>query len=200
VRLRAGLPRNVLLVLDGAYAEYVTRADYDPGVALVDAASDTVMLRTFSKIFALGGMRIGWAYGPPGVIDALNRVRGAFNVGIAAQEAAIAALSEPGWVERVREHNLVWRDRLSASLRACGITVWPSEGNFVLADFATPARAAAADAALRAAGIIVRRLGGYDLPHCLRITVGTAEECGLVAEALDRFMQDASASVGAERG
>ncbi len=197
-RLRAGLPAHVLLVLDGAYAEYISRADYDPGIGLVDAGADTVMLRTFSKIFGLGGMRVGWAYGPPAVIDAINRVRGAFNVGIAAQEAAIAALAEPGWVERVRTHNAIWRERLTAALRGSGITVWPSEGNFVLADFATPAGAAAADAALRADGIIVRRLGGYDLPHCLRITVGTEDECLAVAETLARFMENATS--GAERG
>jgi histidinol-phosphate aminotransferase len=98
-RLRAGLPPEVLLVLDAAYAEYVERPDYDPGIRLVDAADNTVMTRTFSKIFGLGGMRVGWAYAPPAVIDVLNRVRAPFNVSIAAQAAAIAALAEPGWVE-----------------------------------------------------------------------------------------------------
>jgi histidinol-phosphate aminotransferase len=188
LRLRAGLPANVLLILDAAYAEYVQRPDYDPGVALVDAGEDTVMLRTFSKIFGLGGMRVGWCYAPAPVVDALNRVRGAFNVNLAAQAAAVAALGEPGWVERSRAHNAEWRERLGAALRGAGIGVWPSEGNFVLADFATPSRAAAADAALRAGGVIVRALGSYDLPHCLRITVGTAEECSLVAELLTGFM------------
>lgn len=187
-RLRAGLPGEVLLVLDGAYAEYVERLDYDPGVALVDAGQDTVMLRTFSKIFGLGGMRVGWAYAPAEVADALNRVRGAFNVSLAAQAAAEAALAEPGWIERSRAHNARWRDWLSAALRAEGIGVPPSEGNFVLADLATPARAQGADAALRSGGVIVRGLAGYDLPHCLRITIGTEEECRLVAELLARFM------------
>ncbi len=192
-RLRAGLPGHVLLVLDGAYAEYVERPDYDPGVALVDAGQDTVMLRTFSKIFGLGGMRVGWAYAPAPVVDALNRVRGAFNVNIAAQAAAIAALAEPGWVERSRAHNALWRERLGEALRAAGVTVWPSEGNFLLADFDTPERARAADAALRHGGVIVRALGGYDLPHCLRITIGTDEECTLVAELLTRFMASVDA-------
>ena len=104
-RLRAGLPAEVLLVLDAAYAEYVERPDYDPGIRLVDAGDNTVMTRTFSKIFGLGGMRIGWAYGPPAVIDVLNRVRAPFNVSIASQAAAIAALAEPGWVEKGRAHN-----------------------------------------------------------------------------------------------
>jgi histidinol-phosphate aminotransferase len=189
-RLRRGLPPDVLLVLDAAYAEYVTRADYDPGAALVDAGDNTVMLRTFSKIFGLGGMRVGWAYAPPGVVDALNRVRGVFNVNIAAQAAAVAALAEPGWVERSRAHNTEWRAWLAAALTKAGVKVWPSEGNFLLADFATPERAQAADAHLRARGVIVRGMAAYDLPHCLRITVGTEEECTLVAEHIATFMAE----------
>jgi histidinol-phosphate aminotransferase len=192
-RLRRGLPADVLLVLDAAYAEYVARPDYDPGIALVDGGDNTVMLRTFSKIFGLGGMRVGWAYAPAEVVDALNRVRGVFNVNIAAQAAAVAALGEPGWVERVRAHNTEWRARLAERLTEAGVRVWPSEGNFLLADFDTAARAAAADAWLRARGLIVRGMAAYDLPHCLRITVGTAEECGLVADAVAAFMADAGA-------
>ncbi len=190
VRLREGLPGDVLLVLDAAYSEYVARPDYDPGAALVDAGQDTVMLRTFSKIFGLGGMRVGWAYAPAPVIDALNRVRGAFNISLAAQAAAVAALAEPDWVERSRDHNARWRERLGDALRASGITVWPSEANFLLADFETSERARAADAALRAGGVIVRGLAGYDLPHCLRITIGTEADCALVAGLLARFMAD----------
>jgi histidinol-phosphate aminotransferase len=188
VRLRAGLPPHVLLVLDAAYAEYVTRPDYDAGVKLVDAGDNTVMTRTFSKVFGLGGMRIGWAYAPPAVIDVLNRVRGPFNVSIAAQAAAIAALNEPGWIEASRAHNEQYRAVLSARLGNAGIKVWPSEGNFVLAEFTGPDQAGAANGFLRTRGLIVRMVGGYGLPHCLRITVGTAEEVGLVADALDAFM------------
>jgi histidinol-phosphate aminotransferase len=192
-RLRAGLPPEVLLVLDAAYAEYVERADYDPGIRLVDAADNTVMTRTFSKIFGLGGMRIGWAYAPPAVIDVLNRVRAPFNVSIAAQAAAIAALAEPGWVEKGRAHNAEYRPKLAAGLQAVGIKVSPSEGNFVLADFATPERAKAADAFLRSRGVIARPVGGYGLPHCLRITVGTAEEVGIVIDTLSAFMRSPDA-------
>ena len=119
-RLRRELPPDVLLVIDAAYAEYVTEPGYDPGIALVDAGDNTVMLRTFSKVFGLGGMRVGWAYGPPAVIDVINRVRGVFNVNIAAQAAAVAALAEPGWVERSVAHNTEWRGRLSAALRGLG--------------------------------------------------------------------------------
>jgi len=192
-RLRQGLPADVLLVLDAAYAEYVERPDYDPGAALVDAGENTVMLRTFSKVFGLGGMRVGWCYAPAGVVDALNRVRGVFNVNIAAQAAAVAALAEPGWVERSRAHNREWRLRLGERLTASGVKVWPSEGNFLLADFDTAARAAAANAFLKVRGIIVRGMDAYDLPHCLRITVGTAEECGLVADAVAAFMDETRA-------
>lgn len=187
-RLRAGLPSDVLLVLDAAYAEYVARPDYEAGARLVDAGDNTVMTRTFSKVFGLGGMRIGWAYAPAAVIDVLNRVRAPFNVSIAAQAAAIAALAEPGWVEKGRDHNLEYRPILTRGLEAAGIKVWPSEGNFVLADFGVPSRAQAADAFLRTRGIIVRAVAGYGLPHCLRITVGTAEEVALVIEALGAFM------------
>ncbi len=190
-RLRARLPPEVLLVLDSAYAEYVDRPGYDPGVKLVDAAANTVMTRTFSKIFGLGGMRIGWAYAPPAVIDVLNRIRAPFNVSAAAQAAAIAALAEPGWVETGREHNKAQRARLAAALEGLGIRAWPSEGNFVLADFATPARADAADEHLRRSGLIVRRVAGYGLPHCLRITIGTEEEVGMVIDNLTRFVADA---------
>jgi histidinol-phosphate aminotransferase len=186
-RLRAGLPPEVLLVLDAAYAEYVERPDYEPGIKLVDAGDNTVMLRTFSKIFGLGGMRIGWAYAPPAVIDVFNRVRSPFNVSIASQAAAIAALAEPGWVEKGRAHNREYRPKLAAGLTAAGIKVWPSEGNFVLADFGTAERAKAADVFARTRGIILRPMGGYGLPHCLRITVGTAEEVDIVIAAFTDF-------------
>ena len=188
-RLRAGLPDHVLLVLDAAYAEYVDTPDYDSGIRLVEAGENTVMLRTFSKVFGLGGMRVGWAYAPPAVVDVLNRVRGVFNVNLAAQAAAVAALAEPGWVEKSRAHNAEWREKLGDALRRAGIGVHPSVGNFFLADFDTPARAAAADAFLRSRGLIVRAVAGYGLPHCLRITVGTAEECGMVADTLTLFME-----------
>ncbi len=187
-RLRAGLPGHVLLVLDAAYAEYVDDPDYDAGARLVDQGENTVMLRTFSKVFGLGGMRVGWAYAPAPVVDVLNRVRGVFNVNLAAQAAALAALAEPGWIEKSRAHNTEWRGRLGAALEAAGIGVHPSHGNFFLADFDTPARAAAADAFLKSRGLIVRAVAGYGLPHCLRITIGTAEECTLVADALTTFM------------
>lgn len=192
-RFRAALPPEVLLVLDSAYAEYVTRSDYDAGVRLVDATDNTIMTRTFSKVFGLGGMRVGWCYGPPDVIGVLNRIRCSFNVSVPAQAAAIAAMEEPGWVEKCRDHNALWRPRLAEGLQAAGIKAWPSEGNFVLADFGTAEQADAADAFLKSRGIIVRRVGAYGLPHCLRITVGLAEEVEATVEALTAFMAGGSA-------
>ena len=188
MRLRAGLPPDVLLVLDAAYAEYVDRADYEAGTAMVDAGDNTVMTRTFSKIFGLGGVRLGWCYAPAAVVDVLNRLRGPFNVSYTAQAAGLAALAEPRWVEDGRTHNATQRARLTAALAGMGVRVWPSEANFVLADFGSSEEAAGADAALRARGILVRAVGGYGLPSCLRITVGLAEECDLVIDALGDFM------------
>ena len=188
-RLRAGLRDDILLVLDSAYAEYVTRPDYDAGAKLVDASGTTVMTRTFSKIFGMGGMRLGWCYAPQTVIDVLGRVRGPFNVNAAAMAAGIAAVGETGWIECSVEHNTRWRAKVSDALTAAGIRVWPSEGNFVLVDFGTAAKAKAADDALKARGLIVRAMGGYGLPQALRITIGTAEECGMVIDALTGFMR-----------
>jgi histidinol-phosphate aminotransferase len=187
-RLRAGLRDDILLVLDSAYAEYVTRPDYDAGARLVDASGSTVMTRTFSKIFGLGGMRLGWCYAPAPVVDVLGRVRGPFNVNAAAMAAGIAAVTEAGWVERSVAHNTEWRGKVAAALGAAGIGVWPSEGNFLLADFGTGPKARAADDALKARGLIVRAMASYGLPQCLRITIGTAEECTLVTDALAAFM------------
>ncbi len=186
-RLRRDLPGEVLLVIDAAYAEYVERADYDAGVALVQADENTVMTRTFSKIFGLGGARLGWAYAPPPVVDVLNRARAPFNVSGMAAAAGIAALADPGWIEESRAHNTAARNKLAARLGASGIKVHPAEANFLLADFENAERAMAADAFLRARGIIVRGVKSYGLPSCLRITIGTEEESDLVAGALDAF-------------
>lgn len=186
-RLRAGLPADVLLVLDAAYAEYVENPAYDAGVKLVNAGDNTVMTRTFSKVFGLGGLRLGWCYAPPEVIDVLSRVRPPFNVNYIATEAGLAALAEPGWIEKNRQHNSVERRRLAERLQQNGLKVHPSEGNFLLVDFGQAERAAAADAHLRLNGIIVRAMKSYNLPTTLRVTIGTAEECNRLAEALTSF-------------
>ncbi len=189
-RLRQALPPDILLVIDAAYAEYVDDPAYEPGATLVDASGNTVMTRTFSKAYGMGGARLGWAYGPADVIDVLNRIREPFGVPLATQAAAEAALAEPGWIERVRAHNTRARARLTDALRSSGIRVHQSHANFVLADFGSPARARAADAHFRTRGIIVRHVASYGLPHCLRITVGTDEEVDLVADAAARLPTD----------
>jgi histidinol-phosphate aminotransferase len=189
LRLHAGLPSSVLLVIDAAYAEFVTRNDYEPGVELVDAAPNVVMARTFSKIYALGGLRLGWVYCSAAVADVLNRVRNPFNVNAAAQAAGIAALEDVQSLERAREHNAVWRPWLERELAGLGVEVQPSVANFVLARFPAGAKnAEAAFAFLQSRAILTRKVGGYGLPDCLRITVGTEAEMRAVRDAVAAFM------------
>lgn len=191
-RLRRELPAGVLLVIDAAYAEFVTANDYEAGAALVDASVDAgdnvVMTRTFSKIFAMGGMRLGWAYCPPRVADLLNRIRMPFNVAGPAQAAGIAAIEDVGFASAARDHNEQWRQWLTDALRNLGYRVHPSVANFVLVDFAGgAAQAAAADRFMTDRGIIARQVDKYGLPSCLRITVGLDHEMRAVAQALADF-------------
>ncbi len=196
-RLRDGLPDGVLLVIDAAYAEYVTEGDYEAGAALVDETDNTIMTRTFSKIFGLGSLRLGWAYGPPAVIDVLNRLRMPFNVSGAAQAAGVAALADTAHTERAVAHNAAEKARIALVLTEAGITVPPSAGNFVLARFPGGAdQAAAADAFLKSRGIIVRRMGAYGLPDSLRITVGLTEQMDAAAAAFSDFMAQGGSDDG----
>ncbi len=189
-RLREGLPAHTLLVIDAAYAEYVTRNDYSSGVELVDGFDNVVMTRTFSKIFGLAALRLGWAYCPPAVADVLNRVRGPFNVTAAAQAAGVAALADLAHTDASRAHNDIWLPWLARELAALGLKVVPSVGNFVLVEFAANGAktAAAADAFLNSRGIIPRALANYGLPHHLRITVGLESEMRAVVKALADFL------------
>lgn len=184
-RLAEGLPPQALLVLDGAYAEYVE--GYDAGAALIAERDNVVMTRTFSKIYGLGGLRVGWGYGPPAVIDTLNRVRGPFNLSTAALLAAEAAVRDRAWVQRCRHENARWREWLGRKLAEVGVPSDVATANFVLARFADAAEANACDEHLRGEGIIVRRVAGYKLPHCLRITVGDEASCRRVAYAIAQF-------------
>ncbi len=195
-RLRAGLPESTVLVIDSAYAEYVTEGDYEAGASLVDEAQNVIMTRTFSKIFGLGGLRLGWAYGPAHMIDVLNRIRMPFNVSGAAQAAGVAALADNAHTEAARDLNTRLRGRLTDALGAVGINVAPSAGNFVLARFAGAAEAEAADQFLKEHGIIVRRMGAYGLPDSLRITVGLEAEVAAVVATLDEFMAQKGAAHG----
>jgi len=189
-RLRAGLRGDILLVVDAAYAEYVTASDYDAGVALVDAGSNTVMTRTFSKIYGLGGLRLGWAYCPANVADVLNRLRGPFNVGAAALAAGVAAIDDRAFEEMSREHNIRWREWTAKQLTALGLDVTPSIGNFLLVCFGDDKTRGAdtADSFLKSKGIIVRKMGGYGFPDCLRISVGLEDEMRAVVGAIAQFL------------
>jgi histidinol-phosphate aminotransferase len=190
-RLHAGLPADVLLVLDAAYAEYVTRNDYASGIELVATSQNVVMTRTFSKIYGLANLRIGWAYGPAHVIDALDRIRGPFNVNGAAIEAGIAALNDAAHTQRAVAHNDHWLPWLTERIGALGVTVTPSVGNFLLLGFPGDRgrTAKAADAYLSARGFVLRAMAAYGLPECLRLTIGTAEANEGVAAALTAFMK-----------
>jgi histidinol-phosphate aminotransferase len=190
-RLHAGLPRDALFVLDSAYAEYVEDGDYEDGAALVAAHDNVVMLRTFSKIYGLAALRIGWAYCPPAVADVLNRLRGPFNTNAPAQAAALAALEDRAHVAAAKAHNDRWRPWFAERVAAAGFTALPSAGNFLLVRFpAGPStNADAACTFLNARGIIPRRTGPYDLGDCLRITIGREDEMEIVAEALAAFAE-----------
>lgn len=187
-RLHAALPAGVLLVLDAAYAEYVRRNDYEAGVELVAGSENVVMTRTFSKIYGLAGLRLGWLYGPAHVVDAVNRVRGPFNVNAVAIEAGIAAVRDRAHLATAVAHNDRWLPWLTAELERLGLKVTPSVGNFVLIHFPdeTARSAAAADAFLTGRGFILRRVAAYGFPNALRATIGSEEaNRGLVAALAD---------------
>jgi histidinol-phosphate aminotransferase len=190
-RLQAGLPEDCLLVIDAAYAEYVKRNDYAAGIELASTAENVVMTRTFSKIHGLASLRIGWAYGPPHVLDALNRVRGPFNLNGPALAAGAASLGDTGHVERAIAHNERWLPWLTEQISALGIEVTPSVGNFVLLRFkeAVARTAQDADAYLSARGFVLRAVAAYGLPDCLRLTVGDEEANRGVVAALADFMR-----------
>jgi histidinol-phosphate aminotransferase len=189
-RLHSALPQHVLLVLDAAYAEYVRRNDYEAGIELVATSENVVMCRTFSKIHGLAALRLGWLYGPPQIVNALNRIRGPFNVNAPAIAAGIAAIEDAAHVERSREHNTRWLVWLTEEISKLGLTVTPSVANFVLIHFPTTKGRTAkeADAFLTKRGLILRQVGAYKLPDALRLSVGSEEANRLVVKALAEFV------------
>lgn len=189
-RLHAALPPHVLLVLDAAYAEYVREGDYEAGVSLASEFENVVMTRTFSKIHGLAALRIGWMLAPAAVVDALDRIRGPFNVNAPAIAAGVAAIGDGEHVAASVAHNTTWLERLTAELTKLGLRVTPSVGNFLLVHFPeTPGKGAAeADAFLTARGFILRRVTGYGFPNALRLTVGTERANIGVAAALAEFL------------
>jgi histidinol-phosphate aminotransferase len=187
--LRNALPDNVLLVLDAAYAEYVNRNDYEPGFELVSAGENTIMTRTFSKIFGLAAARVGWAYAPLAVAQAMNQIRSPFNLAGPSMAAAVVALEDKAHIANAKAHNAEWRDRVTHELREIGYDVPESAANFVLIPFgAEPGRTAAdADEYLVSKRLILRQLASYKLPHALRMTIGLEHENRAVLDALREF-------------
>jgi histidinol-phosphate aminotransferase len=184
----------VLLVLDAAYAEYVQRNDYESGIELVATTDNVVMTRTFSKIYGLAALRLGWMYGPAHIVDAINRIRGPFNVNAPAIAAGIAAIRDTAHVDRARAHNTQWLVWLTDEIGKLGLAVTPSAANFVLIHFpAAKGRTAKdADAFLTKRGLILRQVGAYKLPNALRMSVGTEEANRLVVQALKEFLGKAA--------
>lgn len=193
-RLHRGLPGNVLLVLDAAYADYVSRNDYAAGFELVAESENVVMCRTFSKIHALAALRLGWMVGPAHIVDVVNRIRGPFNVNAPAIDAGIAAIGDADHIARSRAHNDRWMPWLAAEIGKLGLAVTPSVGNFFLIHFpGTDGHTAqAADAFLSARGLVLRAVASYGLPNALRMSVGTEEANRLVVSSLGEFMAKAA--------
>jgi histidinol-phosphate aminotransferase len=189
-RLHAELPKRVLLVLDGAYAEFARDPAFDDGLELARTASNIIVTRTFSKLHGLAALRVGWGYGPAEIVDAMERVRPAYNTNAPAQLAAVAALADDEFQTRSLDYADHWRAYLSQQLGGLGLEiVQPSATNFLLIGFpATPGRTAAeAEAALAKAGLIVRNVAGYGLANHLRITIGLEEHNRAVVEVLGRL-------------
>lgn len=190
-RLHKGLPAHVVLVLDAAYAEYVTVDDYQAGIELVGGAENVVMTRTFSKIYGLANLRIGWCFAPEAIIDAMNRIRGPFNVGGASQAAGIAAIKDQDFVKKAVAHNNEWLPRVTDALTELGLTVTPSVGNFILIHFPDTAGKSAveADQYLLERGCVLRLVGNYGFPNALRMTIGSQEACEAVIANLAAFLK-----------
>ncbi|MEL6860950.1 MAG: histidinol-phosphate transaminase [Pseudomonadota bacterium] len=188
-RLHEGLPENVLLVLDGAYAEYVRNNDYSSGLELAGEQANVLMTRTFSKIHGLAALRLGWAYGPESVIDAIHRTRGPFNVSAVAQAAGIAAINDDAFQAQSADHNMSELERVKNAVEAAGFKTYPSVGNFVLIEFPEAAGRTSADADtfLRNRGIVIRDVNVYGLPTCLRASIGTTEQNDDMIAAIEAF-------------
>ena len=185
--LHAGLPADVLLVIDAAYAEYADAPDYSDGAELVARADNVVMTRTFSKIHGLAALRLGWAYAPAGVVDVLNRLRGPFNVSKPAQAAGLAAVRDRDHVRRSVAHNREWREWFRQQAAGCRVTALPSQANFVLLDLGKAAQADALEAHFKQNGVLARAMGKYGLPAHLRVSIGTEADMRQAVDALASF-------------
>lgn len=190
LRLHAGLPSHVLLLVDGAYAEYVTAADYDCGLGLAHTASNVIATRTFSKLYGLAGLRIGWAYAPAYIIELMQRLRTPFNANAAAMAAATAAIRDTEYADHVRSYNNEWREKMSEALSGMGLRVYPSVTNFILMQFPEGSKTPeGAWGHLLAGGIIPRPVNAGGPERCLRVSVGLAEENEAFLSSLDTYMK-----------
>jgi histidinol-phosphate aminotransferase len=188
-RLHAGLPKDVLLVIDAAYAEYVTAKDYEAGIELVTRNDNVVMTRTFSKLYGLAGLRLGWLYAPAAICDVLNRIRGPFNTSTLQQKVGAAAVRDRDHFWKAVAHNTKWLPWITEEIRKSGLRVDDSVANFVLIHFPKGEKnAQAADAYLMRHGVILRGVASYGLPDCLRMTVGTEEQNRLAVSLIQQFM------------
>jgi histidinol-phosphate aminotransferase len=194
-RLRAGLRPDILLVLDAAYAEYVSNNDYEAGIELVASTSNTVMTRTFSKIYGLAALRIGWVYCPLGVADVLNRIRGPFNMSSPSLACGAAAMDDVAHADAAKAHNDIWLPRVAKDLGDMDFKVTPSVANFVLFHFPPNGKKSAegADQYLKSQGVIVRKVGAYGFPNALRMTIGSEADNRRALTALKAYMAGASA-------
>ncbi|MXO86939.1 histidinol-phosphate transaminase [Altererythrobacter aurantiacus] len=193
-RLREGLPPDVLLVLDQAYAEYVDPAEAEAGLALAGKHDNVLVTRTFSKIYGLAAERIGWATGSAEIVTNLNRIRGPFNVTSSGQAAAKAAVRDQAFVEATREHNRKERERFVSMIERLGnhgLRPLPSAANFVMILFEGRLTAKAAHDGIAEAGFAVRHFSGGGLENALRITIGRADDMDVIADVLRRMAEDA---------
>jgi histidinol-phosphate aminotransferase len=181
-RFAGSLPENVVLVIDEAYVEYARRPDFPDALAWVRRRPATCVLRTFSKIYGLAGLRVGYAVAGRELAGYLERARHPFNVNVIAEAAALAALDDHEHVERARRTNADGFEFLTRELRRLGLETWPSDANFLLAS----APAGIYERLLRE-GVIVRPMAGFGLPNHIRITIGTAEENERLVKALERL-------------
>jgi histidinol-phosphate aminotransferase len=190
-RLRAGLREDILLVCDDAYAEFVDAPDYESGFALASETENTIAMRTFSKIYGLASVRLGWGFGAKNIVGVMERIRSPFNVSRPAQFAGLAALADQEHVARTKAHTKKWLGIGLQRLRGLGLKVAESHGNFLLPEFPkVPGKTAAeCDAFLQENGVIIRRVDGYGLPNHLRVTIGDEEEMTIFLDVMTAFME-----------
>ena len=174
--MREGLPKKCLLVIDSAYSEYVTEKDYSNSLSYAKTRNDVIVTKTFSKIFGMAALRLGWAYCPEQVVQTLNKIRPAFNINSYAQEIAINLLDDKEFLKNSIAHNLYWRKWLSNKFNDLGFEVIPSVANFIMVKFKSENQATTLADSLEKSNIYIRKLNNYKLSNCLRISIGSEKD------------------------